>query len=83
MHRPLVTLPIIALLFFLSGCSGMGGFGGYAMKRRRLGRLIVVGDMKTDVAARPPLAPRVMQCAAMQADAALEWLLTGNIKDLL
>lgn len=63
--------------------SGMGGFGGYAMKRRRLGRLIVVGDMKTDVAARPPLAPRVMQCAAMQADAALEWLLTGNIKDLL
>ena len=28
MHRPLVTLPIIALLFFLSGCSGMGGFGG-------------------------------------------------------
>ncbi len=63
--------------------SGMGGFGGYAMKRRRLSRLIVVGDMKTDVAARPPLAPRVMQCAAMQADAALEWLLTGNIKDLL
>lgn len=63
--------------------SGMGGFGGYAMKRRLMGSLIVVGDMKTDVADRPPLAPRVMQCAAMQADAALEWLLTGTIKDLL
>ena len=63
--------------------SGMGGFGGYAMKRRRMGLLTVVGDMKTDVAAHPPLAPRVMQCAAMQADAALEWLLTGTIKDLL
>ena len=63
--------------------SGMGGFGGFAMKRRRLGCLTVVGDMKTDVAARAPLAPRVMQCAAMQADAALEWLLTGTIKELL
>ena len=64
--------------------SGMGGFGGHAMTRRRLGSsIIVVGDMKTDVADRPPLAPRVMQCAAMQADAALEWLLTGTIESLL
>ena len=63
--------------------SGMGGFGGHAMKRRRMGNIVVVGDMKTDVADRPPLAPRVMECAAMQADAALEWLLTGNIEDLL
>lgn len=63
--------------------SGMGGFGGHAMKRRCMGRLTVVGDMKTDVATHPPLAPRVMQCAAMQADAALEWLLTGTIKELL
>ncbi len=63
--------------------SGMGGFGGHAMTRRRLGGIIVVGDMKTDVADRPPLAPRVMQCAAMQADAALEWLLTGTIEALL
>lgn len=63
--------------------SGMGGVGGYAMTRRRMGRLTVVGDMKTDIVRHPPLAPRVMQCAAMQADAALEWLLTGTIKDLL
>ena len=63
--------------------SGMGGFGGSAMKRRRMGLLTVVGDMKTDVSSLPPLAPRVMQCAAMQADAALEWLLTGTIKELL
>ena len=62
--------------------SGMGGYGGYAMKRRRMGNLVVVGDLKTDIAQCPPLAPRVMQCAAMQADAALEWLLTGTIKDL-
>lgn len=63
--------------------SGMGGVGGFAMRRRRMGNIVVVGDMKSDIAERPPLAPRVMQCAAMQADAALEWLLTGTIKDLL
>ena len=62
--------------------SGMGGFGTYAMKRRRMGKMIVVGDMKTDIAHHPPLAPRVIQCAAMQADAALEWLLTGTVGDL-
>ena len=63
--------------------SGMGGVGGFAMRRRRMGNIVVVGDMKSDIAERPPLAPRVMQCAAMQADTALEWLLTGTIKDLL
>ena len=63
--------------------SGMGGFGGRAMKRRIMGSLVIVGDMTTDVADRPPLAPRVMECAAMQADAALEWLLTGNIEALV
>ena len=62
--------------------SGMGGFGGYAMRRRRVGGMIVVGDMKTDIDRHPPLAPRVTQCAAMQADAALEWLLTGSVGDL-
>lgn len=28
MHRPLVTLPLLALLFLLGGCAGMGSFGG-------------------------------------------------------
>jgi sulfur carrier protein ThiS adenylyltransferase len=67
--------------------SGMGGFGGYAMKRRVLqnsgGLLAVVGDFRSDVAQAPPFAPRVMQCAAMQADAALEFILTQNIQPLL
>ena len=69
------------------GASGMGGFGGYAMTRqvRRLsgGFLAVVGDFRSDVAQLPPLAPRVMQCASMQADAALELILTQNIQPLL
>ncbi|MBQ4616661.1 MAG: sulfur carrier protein ThiS adenylyltransferase ThiF [Mailhella sp.] len=67
--------------------SGMGGFGGFAMTRRVMksasGLLAAVGDFRSGVDSLPPLAPRVMQCAAMQADAALEFILTGNIKPLL
>jgi len=67
--------------------SGMGGFGGWTMSRRVMksscGLLTVVGDFRSDVDQVPPLAPRVMQCAAMQADAALEFILTQNIKPLL
>ena len=67
--------------------SGIGGFGGFGMGRRVMrcsgGLLCVVGDFRSDVANAPPLAPRVVQCAAMQADAALELILTENIQPLL
>lgn len=66
--------------------SGMGGFGGRAMKRRILrhagGLIVITGDFSTDIAQAPPLAPRVIQCAAMQADAALEYILTGTVAPL-
>lgn len=45
--------------------------------------MAVVGDFVADVSQLPPLAPRVIQCAAMQADAVLEWLLTKELKPLL
>ena len=41
------------------------------------------GDFVADVSQLPPLAPRVIQCAAMQADAVLEWLFTGKLEPLL
>ena len=56
--------------------SGMAGFGGPAMRRRDLGLLTVVGDFVSDIADRPPLAPRVTQAAAMMADAVVEWVLS-------
>lgn len=62
--------------------SGMGGVGGLAMKRRILKGLTVVGDFCSDIAWKPPLAPRVIQCSAMQTDAVLEWILTGTISPL-
>ena len=45
--------------------------------------MAVVGDFVADVSQLPPLAPRVIQCAAMQADAVLEWLFTGKLEPLL
>lgn len=56
--------------------SGMGGFGGPAMRRRDVGLLTVVGDFASDIADHPPLAPRVTQAAAMMADAVVEWVLS-------
>lgn len=61
----------------VASASGMGGYGRETMQRRRLGRLILVGDFATDVAEAPPLAPRVTEAAALLADAALEWIFEG------
>jgi sulfur carrier protein ThiS adenylyltransferase len=62
---------------FLVCASGMGGFGGAPLQKRRLGRgMVCVGDFCTEADENdPPLAPRVMQAAAMQADAVLEFIL--------
>lgn len=62
---------------FLVSASGLGGIGGPPMRKKRLGdRLICVGDFESAVDdARPPLAPRVMQAAALEAEAVLEFLL--------
>ena len=59
----------------VASASGMGGYGREPLGRRRLGRLVVVGDFATDVAEAAPLAPRVTEAAALLADAALTWIL--------
>ncbi len=56
--------------------SGIAGCGGPPMQCRSLGKnLVVVGDFTSDIQDLPPLAPRVMQAAAMQADIVLSWIL--------
>ncbi len=61
---------------FTVSASGMAGVGGEPMQKRSLGEhLVLVGDFTSDVAVLPPLAPRVMQAAALQADAVLEHVL--------
>lgn len=57
--------------------SGMAGWGGGPMTSRKFGpRLVVVGDHVSGIGpGRPPLAPRVVMAAAMEADAVLEMVL--------
>lgn len=73
--RDFVESALTAGIFTVSA-SGLAGWGGPPMQRRRLGdKLVLVGDFHTSVDNHPPLAPRVMQAAAMQADAVLERIL--------
>lgn len=66
----------LAVPCFVVSASGIAGFGGPPMQKRALGqKLVLVGDFSTDIAMAPPLAPRVMQAAALQADAVLEYIL--------
>jgi len=67
---------------FCVSASGCAGWGGPPMQRRVLThkdgspRLILVGDLVSAAGkSLPPLAPRVTQAAAMQADAVLEHIL--------
>lgn len=57
------------------GASGICGIGGEPMKIKRLGRLVLVGDFQTSSDTEPPMAPRVMQAAALMADIVLAWVL--------
>lgn len=62
---------------FLVCASGLGGFGKPALSVRRLGKsMVCVGDFVTEADGdNPPLAPRVLQAAALQADLVLEHIL--------
>lgn len=55
--------------------SGICGIGGQPMRRRTMGKLVIVGDFDTSVEKAPPMAPRVNQAAALMADVILEWIL--------
>lgn len=61
---------------FVASASGMAGFGGLPMQKRKIGKLCLVGDFVTDIKMAPPLAPRVMQAAALLADCVLEFILS-------
>ncbi len=62
---------------FVVSASGIAGYDGPVMQKRTLGQnLVLVGDFSSDIANFPPLAPRVMQAAAMQADAILAKILS-------
>ncbi len=76
--RLFVESALMAQKFTVSA-SGIAGFDGPAMQKRSMGKyLVMVGDFSSDIDNFPPLAPRVMQASAMQADAMLAHILKGK-----
>lgn len=63
--------------FFVVSASGLCGWGFSPMTQKNIaGRLITVGDFSNGLEkGLPPMAPRVMQASAMQADAVLSHVL--------
>lgn len=61
---------------FYTGASGLAGWKTEAMHYRKLDdKTVIVGDFTTGVnETHPPMAPRVMQAAGMQANAVLAYI---------
>lgn len=70
----LVERALLAGAFVVSA-SGICGIGGEPLGKRRIGNLVVVGDFRTGLESAPPVAPRVIQAAALMADCVLEHIL--------
>lgn len=69
---------------FVVAASGIAGCGGKPLQTKRLGdRCRIVGDFVSDCGEHPPLAPRVMQAAAIQADLVLAYVLQRGTAGLL
>lgn len=65
---------------YLVGASGLAGYGATeAMRVRRAGTLVMVGDFESGVGEDlPPMAPRVGIAACMEANEAIALLLRGG-----
>ncbi|SEM43356.1 sulfur carrier protein ThiS adenylyltransferase [Syntrophus gentianae] len=65
---------------FVVAVSGLGGYGSSDAIRVHPVRenLVLVGDLQSDIALRPALAPRVAIVAAKQADVILEHVLSQS-----
>lgn len=63
--------------------NGMAGWGeSNEMKVEKLGNLYICGDSKTEIGPEmPPMAPRVLICAAMQANTVMSILLDNQFGD--
>lgn len=72
----------LAAGLYVVAASGIAGYGLPPMQARHIGgSFVCVGDFSTAVDERaPPLAPRVMQAAAMQADVVLARVLGTQVK---
>lgn len=70
---------ILKLGKFIVTVSGLGGIGlSDDIKIRRMKKnLVIIGDLKSDISAKPALSPRVNVAAAKQADVILEHVISN------
>lgn len=68
---------LLPLQKFIVSASGIGGIGtSDAVTVHRIkDNLVLVGDLVSDADRYPPVAPKVLVAAAMQADVILEWVI--------
>lgn len=77
-YKSMLVSELLKLGKFVVSASGLGGFGSSdnirvnAIKKN----LVIIGDLKSDIAKSPALSPRVNVAAAKQADIILEHFLT-------
>lgn len=63
---------------FVASASGICGYGGPPLGKRQLDNLHIAGDFCQGTETHPPLAPRVIQAAAIMADSVLEYILSAK-----
>jgi sulfur carrier protein ThiS adenylyltransferase len=65
---------------FIVAVSGVGGIGSSdeILVHQLKDKLVLIGDLKSDIIERPPVSPRVNIAAAKQADVVLSYVLYGN-----
>lgn len=76
-QKTALCVALVEAGFFVVAASGIGGYGRAPLTLKTLGgRLVCVGDFSSGTEqGLPMLAPRVMQAAALQADAVITRLL--------
>jgi len=76
-YKKMLVSELLPLGKFIVSASGLGGIGSSDdIKVHRIKKnLVIIGDLKSDIAQTPALSPRVSIAAAKQADVILEFVM--------
>ncbi len=76
-YKSMLVETLLGLGKFVVAASGVGGIGlSDDIKVHRIkNRLVIVGDLKSDISEKPALSPRVNIAAAKQADLVLDFVI--------
>ena len=76
-QKSMLVSELLRLNKFVVSASGLGGCGASddIKVHRMKERLVVIGDLESDICSKPALSPRVNVAAAKQADVILEYII--------